>query len=125
MPTLNPMTAIDLTHSEIAIEVRDLKKSYGVVEAVRSVNFEVARGEVFCLLGPNGAGKTSIVEILEGYRTRTDGEVRVLGMDPVKGERDLRERVGIVLQQSGVQARPDCRRDRRDVRSLLQAPAAC
>jgi ABC-2 type transport system ATP-binding protein len=97
------MTAIDLTHSEVAIEVRDLKKSYGDVEAVRGVSFEVARGEVFCLLGPNGAGKTSIVEILEGYRTRTDGEVRVLGMGPAKGERELHERVGIVLQQSGVQ----------------------
>ncbi len=103
MPTLNAMTAIDLTHTEIAIEVRDLKKSYSEVEAVRGVSFEVARGEVFCLLGPNGAGKTSIVEILEGYRTRTDGEVRVLGMDPAKGERELRGRVGIVLQQSGVQ----------------------
>ena len=73
------------------------------MEAVRGVSLEVARGEVFCLLGPNGAGKTSIVEILEGYRMRTDGEVRVLGMDPAKSERELRERVGIVLQQSGVQ----------------------
>ena len=59
--------------------MRDLRKSYGEVEAVRGVSFEVARGEVFCLLGPNGAGKTTIVEILEGYRTRTGGEVRVLG----------------------------------------------
>ena len=58
---------------------------------------------MFCLLGPNGAGKTSIVEILEGYRTRTAGEARVLGMDPAHGQRELRERVGIVLQQCGVQ----------------------
>ena len=61
------------THTQtegLAIEVRDLRKAYGEVEAVRGVSFEVARGEVFCLLGPNGAGKTSIVEILEGYRTR-------------------------------------------------------
>lgn len=86
-----------------AIAVRDLRKSCGTVEAVRGVSFEVARGEVFCLLGPNGAGKTSIVEILEGYRTRTGGEVMVLGMDPSSGARELREQVGIVLQQCGVQ----------------------
>ncbi|MFZ0379109.1 MAG: ABC transporter ATP-binding protein [Solirubrobacteraceae bacterium] len=89
--------------TEPAIELRDLRKSYGEVEAVRGVSFEVSRGEVFCLLGPNGAGKTSIVEILEGYRTRTGGEARVLGMDPAHGQRELRERVGIVLQQCGVQ----------------------
>src|SRR6516225_11465187 len=88
---------------EFALEVRDLRKSYGEVEAVRGVSFEVARGEVFCLLGPNGAGKTSTVEILEGYRTRSHGEARVLGMDPAHGQRELRERVGIVLQQCGVQ----------------------
>jgi ABC-2 type transport system ATP-binding protein len=92
-----------LKSAEVALEVRDLRKSYGSVEAVRGVSFEVARGEVFCLLGPNGAGKTSIVEILEGYRTRTSGEARVLGMDPAGGARELRERVGIVLQQSGIQ----------------------
>jgi ABC-2 type transport system ATP-binding protein len=97
------MTSSDLTTNEIGIEVRDLKKSYGQVEAVRGVSFEVVRGEVFCLLGPNGAGKTTIVEILEGYRRRSDGEVRVFGLDPARGERELRERVGIVLQQSGVQ----------------------
>ncbi len=85
------------------MEVRDLRKSYGQVEAVRGVSFEVSRGEVFCLLGPNGAGKTSIVEILEGYRTRTGGEARVLGFDPALAPRELRERVGIVLQQCGVQ----------------------
>jgi ABC-2 type transport system ATP-binding protein len=88
----------------LAIEVRDLRKSYGEVEAVREVSFEVMRGEVFCLLGPNGAGKTTTVEILEGYRERTAGETRVLGMDPARGQRELRERVGIVLQQSGVQS---------------------
>jgi ABC-2 type transport system ATP-binding protein len=92
------------THTEgLAVEVRDLRKSYGEVEAVRGVSFEVSRGEVFCLLGPNGAGKTSIVEILEGYRTRTDGEARVLGFDPAHASRELHERVGIVLQQCGVQ----------------------
>jgi ABC-2 type transport system ATP-binding protein len=67
------------------------------------VSFEVARGEVFCLLGPNGAGKTSIVEILEGYRLSSGGEARVLGVDPASGSRELRERLGIVLQQCGVQ----------------------
>jgi ABC-2 type transport system ATP-binding protein len=87
----------------VAVEVRALTKSYGPVQAVRSVSFEVARGEVFCLLGPNGAGKTSIVEILEGYRARSGGEALVLGMDPARGQRELRDRVGIVLQDSGLQ----------------------
>jgi ABC-2 type transport system ATP-binding protein len=92
------------THQEdLAVEVRGLHKSYGEVEAVRGVEFEVAHGEVFCLLGPNGAGKTTIVEILEGYRSRSAGEVRVLGMDPARGDRALRDRVGIVLQACGVQ----------------------
>src|SRR5262249_21944258 len=86
-----------------AIEVHELRKRYGGVEAVRGVDIAVAQGEVFCLLGPNGAGKTTIVEILEGFRTRNGGEVRVLGRDPQKGERALRERLGIVLQESGVQ----------------------
>ena len=86
-----------------AITVSGLRKAYGEVEAVRGVSFEVARGEVFCLLGPNGAGKTTTVEILEGYRLRTGGDVRVLGRDPAAGERELREAVGIVLQQCGVQ----------------------
>ncbi|HYB25140.1 MAG TPA: ABC transporter ATP-binding protein, partial [Solirubrobacteraceae bacterium] len=97
------MATTDTRTNELAIEVRDLRKSYGEVDAVRGVSFEVSRGEVFCLLGPNGAGKTTIVEILEGYRTRTGGEARVLGMDPAPGHRNLRERVGMVLQQSGVQ----------------------
>src|SRR2546423_8057130 len=87
----------------LAIEVRDLRKSYGGVEAVRGVSFEVARGEVFCLLGPNGAGKTTTTEILEGYRTRDGGDALVLGMDPAQSEREVRDRVGIVLQQCGVQ----------------------
>jgi ABC-2 type transport system ATP-binding protein len=92
-----------VTEPEPAIEVRDLRKSYGDTEAVRGVSFDVARGEVFCLLGPNGAGKTTIVEILEGYRTRSGGDARVLGIDPASGSRQLREQVGIVLQQCGVQ----------------------
>jgi ABC-2 type transport system ATP-binding protein len=88
---------------ENAVEVRGLRKTYGEHQAVREISFEVKHGEVFCLLGPNGAGKTSTVEILEGYRTRSGGEVSVLGMDPARGERALRDRVGIVLQECGVQ----------------------
>jgi ABC-2 type transport system ATP-binding protein len=86
-----------------AIRVRDLSRSYGEVDAGRDVSFDVERGEVFCLLGPNGAGKTTTVEILEGYRVRSSGVVSVLGFDPARGERGMRERVGIVLQQCGVQ----------------------
>jgi ABC-2 type transport system ATP-binding protein len=84
-----------------AIEVTDLRKSYGDNEAVRGISFAVERGEIFGLLGPNGAGKTTTVEILEGYRERSAGEVSVLGEDPGRRSRSLRERVGIVLQSSG------------------------
>jgi ABC-2 type transport system ATP-binding protein len=85
-----------------AIEVRGLSKSYGDLEAVRGIDFEVRRGEVYGLLGPNGAGKTTTVEILEGYRERGGGEVSVLGFDPGRRPRALRERLGIVLQQTGI-----------------------
>jgi ABC-2 type transport system ATP-binding protein len=85
-----------------AIEVHELRKSYGEKEAVRGIDFSVGRGEIFGLLGPNGAGKTSTVEILEGYRDRTSGEVSVLGFDPRGRPRELRARVGIVLQSSGI-----------------------
>jgi ABC-2 type transport system ATP-binding protein len=97
------MTSSDRETNGPAIEVRGLRKRYGATEAVCGVSFTVARGEVFCLLGPNGAGKTTIVEILEGYRTRSDGHATVLGFDPARGDRELRERVGIVLQECGVQ----------------------
>ena len=83
-----------------AIVVSDLRKSYGDTEAVRGVSFEVEEGEVFGLLGPNGAGKTTTVEILEGYRRRDGGDVSVLGHDPGDSPRALRERIGVVLQQS-------------------------
>ena len=85
-----------------AVEVRGLRKSYGAVQAVRGIDLRVEPGEVFALLGPNGAGKTTTVEILEGHRTRDAGDATVLGHDPGRNERALRERVGIVLQQTGV-----------------------
>jgi ABC-2 type transport system ATP-binding protein len=83
-----------------AIAVRGLRKSYGKLEAVRGVDFEIEQGEVFGLLGPNGAGKTTTVEILEGYRRRDAGEVSVLGHDPQSPGPDFRQRIGVVLQQS-------------------------
>jgi ABC-2 type transport system ATP-binding protein len=82
-----------------AISVRDLRKSYGDTAAVRGISFDVAPGEVFGLLGANGAGKTTTVEILEGYRERTAGEVAVLGGDPGRPTRGWRERIGLVLQE--------------------------
>lgn len=85
-----------------AIVVDGLRKSYGAVEAVRGVSFNVEEGEVFGLLGPNGAGKTTIIEILEGYRHRDAGTATVLGVDPQVGGRKLRERVGLVLQEAAV-----------------------
>jgi ABC-2 type transport system ATP-binding protein len=85
-----------------AVEVEDLRKSYGSVQALRGVSFSVAEGEVFALLGPNGAGKTTTVEILEGFRRRDGGRASVLGFDPATGSRRLKEQLGIVLQTSGV-----------------------
>jgi ABC-type multidrug transport system ATPase subunit len=84
-----------------AITVTDLVRGYGTVRAVDGVSFSVGHGEIFALLGPNGAGKTTTVEILEGFRTRDSGEVRVLGQDPATGGRGFRERIGIVLQSAG------------------------
>ena len=85
-----------------AISVRGLRKSYGELEAVRGIDFDVECGEVFGLLGPNGAGKTTTVEILEGYRRRDAGTVEVLGIDPAKAGGDWRERIGVVLQSSAM-----------------------
>jgi ABC-2 type transport system ATP-binding protein len=89
---------------QTVVSVKDLRKAYGDQEAVRGVDFEIGRGTVFGLLGPNGAGKTTIVEILEGYRTRSAGEVTVLGRDPEGNDDRLRDRIGIVLQESGIEA---------------------
>jgi ABC-2 type transport system ATP-binding protein len=80
------------------ISIRGLRKSYGDLEAVRGIDLAVERGEVFAFLGPNGAGKTTTVEILEGYRKRSGGEVSVLGEDPERAGRAWRERIGVVLQ---------------------------
>jgi ABC-2 type transport system ATP-binding protein len=85
-----------------AIVVRDLKKTYGPVEALRGIDLSVSEGEVFALLGPNGAGKTTTVEILEGFRRPTSGEVQVLGFDPARREQEFRSQIGIVLQSTGV-----------------------
>jgi ABC-2 type transport system ATP-binding protein len=85
-----------------AIAVTDLRKAYGQREVLHGLSFTVETGEVFALLGPNGAGKTTTVEILEGYRRRDGGEVRVLGVDPERGGRGFKARIGIVLQSSAV-----------------------
>jgi len=85
-----------------AVSVRGLRKSYGSAEAVRGIDFEIRTGEVFGLLGPNGAGKTTTIEILEGYRDRTAGEVEVLGVDPQQAGRAWREKLGVVLQSSSL-----------------------
>jgi ABC-2 type transport system ATP-binding protein len=85
-----------------AITVRGLRKTYSALEAVRAIDFEVERGEVFGLLGPNGAGKTTTVEILEGYRKRDDGQVEVLGTDPASAGGEWREQIGVVLQSSAM-----------------------
>jgi ABC-2 type transport system ATP-binding protein len=88
--------------AEIAIEIKGLRKNYGSLVAVAGVDLTVNTGEVFAVLGPNGAGKTTMIEILEGYRQRTSGEVTVLGHDPSRNERAFKERIGIVLQQTGL-----------------------
>jgi ABC-2 type transport system ATP-binding protein len=89
---------------DAVIEVSGLRKDYGEHQAVRGIDLEVVRGEIFAFLGPNGAGKTTTVEILEGFRTASAGSVRVLGADPARASRTLRERIGIVLQESAPEA---------------------
>src|SRR5450631_3148567 len=87
-------------NAESVVTVQGLVKRYGRREAVRGIDLEVRRGEIFAFLGPNGAGKTTTVEILEGFRDRTDGSVSVLGIDPATATGAWRDRVGVVLQDS-------------------------
>ena len=113
-----------------AIEVRRLRKTYGSIVAVDDLSFDVLAGEVYALLGHNGAGKSTTVEILEGYRDRDGGDVSVLGTDPRHGGRELRDRIGIVLQSSGIEQElyvaeavalyASCYRRRRDVDDVLE-----
>src|SRR3954462_6486039 len=89
-------------NGEFAIYVRGLRKAYGTFEAVKGIDFEVRPGEVFGLLGPNGAGKTSTIEILEGLRPRTAGDVKVLEFDPDRQKQRLKDRIGVCLQATNL-----------------------
>src|SRR5256885_997937 len=86
-----------------SVHVKRLTKSYGAFHAVKGVDFEIFPGEVFGLLGPNGAGKTTTVEILEGLRPRSGGQVSVLGFDPGRESRQLKDRIGVCLQSTNLQ----------------------
>jgi ABC-2 type transport system ATP-binding protein len=99
-PPTRPAAAPGERDCHPALAVRGLRRSYGSFEAVRGIDLQIARGEIFALLGPNGAGKTTTLEILEGFRKRSGGEAQVLGVDPGHGDRAWRERLGIVLQDS-------------------------
>ncbi|WP_420110129.1 ABC transporter ATP-binding protein [Mycolicibacter arupensis] len=85
---------------DLAVQVRNLSKSYGRVQALQGLDLDIARGEIFAILGPNGAGKSTTIEILEGHRKRDAGEVSVLGEDPGSAGRTWRARIGIVLQET-------------------------
>jgi ABC-2 type transport system ATP-binding protein len=111
-----------VSETAAAIEVHALSKRYGEFEAVRGIDMTVRRGEVFGLLGPNGAGKTTTVEILEGYRSRSGGEVSVLGHDPGRRSRALRQRIGIVLQSGGIYSHVTPRELLRHWASFYPAP---
>src|ERR1700745_1032632 len=88
------------TETEDVIVVEGLRMRYGATEAVAGIDLRVARGEIFAFLGPKGAGKTTTVEVLEGFRERSEGTVSVLGVDPSDGGREWRNRIGAVLQES-------------------------
>lgn len=90
-----------MTATDVHVSVRDIRKNYGKFAALDGVSFDIHRGETFALLGPNGAGKSTMIEILEGYRDRTSGDVTVLGVDPQHGGLDWKSKLGIVLQSSG------------------------
>ena len=108
--------------SSYAIEVEGLHKSYGDFEAVKGIDLKVRVGEIFALLGPNGAGKTTTIEILEGFLTPNSGEVRVLGHEPSKHERDYKERIGVVLQETEVEEFLSVEESINLVRSYYQNP---
>src|SRR5215470_12354185 len=91
--------------SDAVIAIQDLRKSYGQVEAVKGIDFEVRAGEVFGILGPNGAGKTTTVEILEGLRPRSEGDTKVLGYDPERQKQQLKDRIGVCLQATNLPAK--------------------
>ena len=105
------------------VSVRDLRKEYGALTAVDGISFEIGEGEVYALLGENGAGKSTTVEILEGHRKRTSGDVTVLGADPGTATRDFRDRIGIVLQTSGVEHELTVREAVDDLRLVATASA--
>ena len=88
--------------NDFVIYARGLRKSYGSLEAVKGIDFEVSAGEVFGLLGPNGAGKTTTVEVLEGLRPRSGGDVQVLGFDPDRQKQSLKDRIGVCLQATNL-----------------------
>ena len=90
--------AHDPAPEEPVVRVRDLRMRYGENDVLTGVDFDIQQGEVLCLLGPNGAGKTTTIEILEGFRIRSAGEVKVLGQDPAHADDDWRARTGVVLQ---------------------------
>ena len=110
--------------SSPAIAVRDLRKSYGDHEVIRGISFDVGGGEVLGFLGPNGAGKSTTIEILEGFRPRTGGDVAVLGFDPAKRPRELRARMGLVLQDSELDPNLSVRDTVAMFASLYPAPRA-
>lgn len=105
-----------------AIQVTGLRKSYGTLHAVDGLDLEVHRGEVFALLGPNGAGKSTTVEILEGFRRRTAGDVEVLGQDPQRAGRNFRERIGVMLQSTSARSFLTAREALHHTAKLYPAP---
>jgi hypothetical protein len=114
---IQPAEATPSAAPELAIDVHGLGKSYAGAPAVNGIDLAIRRGEVFALLGPNGAGKTTTVEILEGYRTRDQGNVSVLGLDPGRDRGRLKSRVGIVLQSTQYRAIAHGARDGRQFRA--------
>jgi ABC-2 type transport system ATP-binding protein len=108
---------------DTVVEVAGLEKAYGHTKAVDGVTFSIREGEVFALLGPNGAGKTTTVEILEGYRSRASGAVSVVGVAPAAAGRTFRDRIGIVLQQSGIERDATVREALARLCRLYSAPA--